>query len=695
MSKRKKSAPIIDSDSEASDSGSNLDEDLKALAKRKRKSPSQSKGTSQSSGDSDSESSSGSDGDWRMDGKKGKKKKKGKKLANRKTVVNSSSESESEGEIKSEPEEGEVSDSGEDSGDEQFHDGYDENLIGDEEDKQRLEDMTEKERETELFNRMERRNLLKTRFEIEKKLKHAKKLEQKRKKEKGGTSDSASPKGVVGIVASKRSQERRKDLENKKDSKKLTAMQELKARREEKKVREEQKAQEEEKKKPLRASDIYSDDESDEDEGEEKDKGRRDDDDNVKEDSDSDGSSSSSSRSSRSSYRSESSDTESRSRPKKKYTPVTAKEELSKIRLSRHKLEKWCHMPFFKDTVAGCFVRIGIGNHEARPVYRVAEIVDVVETAKIYQLGSTRTNKGIKLRHGGSERVYRLEFVSNQDFTESEFFKWKEAVMLAGEQLPSTEDIARKLKEIQSAHQYKYNEDDIDKIVAEKKRFKKNPHNYALKKTDLLKLRDQAELNGDLEQQIQYQQDLDALEERAEDLDKIRSSTISSISYINQRNRKQNEIEKEEAMKREFEESKGAMADPFTRRHSRPTLVTKARDPATVVAAANAALDVKKKKEDEEKRKRLVEQNIGQNLASLKADSGANMLQPISKAKTLDKQISVDPFADHDFEINLDMDLSTTNSAISVQNRQPPQFKQGAPKRSLNLDDYKKMKGLI
>ena len=58
---------------------------------------------------------------------------------------------------------GEVSSSAEESEEEKFHDGYDENLIGDEEDKQRLEDMTEKEREQELFDRMERRALLKTR----------------------------------------------------------------------------------------------------------------------------------------------------------------------------------------------------------------------------------------------------------------------------------------------------------------------------------------------------------------------------------------------------------------------------------------------------------------------------------------------------------------------------------------------------
>lgn len=31
-------------------------------------------------------------------------------------------------------------------------------------------------------------------------------------------------------------------------------------------------------------------------------------------------------------------------------------------------------------------------------------------------------------RHGGDTRVFRLEFVSNQEFTESEFMKWKDAV---------------------------------------------------------------------------------------------------------------------------------------------------------------------------------------------------------------------------------------------------------------------------
>lgn len=79
---------------------------------------------------------------------------------------------------------------------------------------------------------------------------------------------------------------------------------------------------------------------------------------------------------------------------------IQTKEDLNKVRLSRHKMEKFVHLPFFTRVVTGCFVRIGIGNNNRSglPVYRVAEISGVVETAKIYQLGTTRTNKGLKLK---------------------------------------------------------------------------------------------------------------------------------------------------------------------------------------------------------------------------------------------------------------------------------------------------------
>ena len=68
------------------------------------------------------------------------------------------------------------------------------------------------------------------------------------------------------------------------------------------------------------------------------------------------------------------------------------------------------------------------------------------ETNKIYSLGNTKTNKGLKLRymfsmcpvqcfiyyfrHALQERLFRIEYVSNSNFTSTEFDRWKKEVRL-------------------------------------------------------------------------------------------------------------------------------------------------------------------------------------------------------------------------------------------------------------------------
>lgn len=95
-------------------------------------------------------------------------------------IINDSDENE-----KSELEEGQVSsDESSDSSDSEFNDGYDENLMGDEEDKARLHALSEKERETEIFKRSERRDALRRRWEIEQKLRQVKRAERAKDKSK-------------------------------------------------------------------------------------------------------------------------------------------------------------------------------------------------------------------------------------------------------------------------------------------------------------------------------------------------------------------------------------------------------------------------------------------------------------------------------------------------------------------------------
>lgn len=89
---------------------------------------------------------------------------------------------------------------------------------------------------------------------------------------------------------------------------------------------------------------------------------------------------------------------------------------------------------------------------------------EVVETAKVYQLGTTRTNKGLKLRHGTQERVFRLEFISNQEFTEPEFLKWKDTCDRQGVLMPTVDHVENKVKDIKEAMVYQFKEEDVDKV---------------------------------------------------------------------------------------------------------------------------------------------------------------------------------------------------------------------------------------
>lgn len=93
--------------------------------------------------------------------------------------------------------------------------------------------------------------------------------------------------------------------------------------------------------------------------------------------------------------------------------------------------------------------------------------------------------------------------------------------------------------------------------MREKERFKSNPYNYAMKKTQLMKERDSALARGDEELAREISQQIQELEERASELDKMRTSTISSISYINDRNRKRNVEEAEKAIMEEVRANKG------------------------------------------------------------------------------------------------------------------------------------------
>jgi hypothetical protein len=55
--------------------------------------------------------------------------------------------------------------------------------------------------------------------------------------------------------------------------------------------------------------------------------------------------------------------------------------------------------------------------------------------------------------------------------------------------MPTVEMIEQKKRDVQAALNYEYKEEDIDRIIEEKNRFRSHPTNYAMRKTQLMKVR--------------------------------------------------------------------------------------------------------------------------------------------------------------------------------------------------------------
>lgn len=145
--------------------------------------------------------------------------------------------------------------------------------------------------------------------------------------------------------------------------------------------------------------------------------------------------------------------------------------------------------------------------------------------------------------------------------------------------MPTVEFLEEKQKQIKEAVSFEFDDADVAKMLAEKDRFRAHPTNYAMRKTMLMKERDAAQLRGEDEVARDLNVQIQELEERANELDKRRSSSISLISYINNRNRKRNVEEAEKAILEEERANRGLkIEDPFTRRTTKPRMSFKPSD---------------------------------------------------------------------------------------------------------------------
>lgn len=233
-----------------------------------------------------------------------------------------------------------------------------------------------------------------------------------------------------------------------------------------------------------------------------------------------------------------------------------------------------------------------------------------------------------------------------------------------------------------------------------------------MRKSELMKEKQFAEQNHDLDKAMELSREIDRLEDEAKKIDMKRTKNIAAISFINERNRMGNIRAAEIAIAEAAKEDQNKGDDPFTRRKCAPTMISKFNKKGEGALADVTQGNATELTGGSDSINSKIPATYGPSKNGTK--SALN-----SKAEPAD---SDDLFNAHNFEIKIEFDLplpggSVPSSANAFNGGMLSSFNgangraangfadtrplsmqpanSGVNRRSLNLDEYKKKKGLI
>uniref|UniRef100_A0A1I8FS43 Ac45-VOA1_TM domain-containing protein n=1 Tax=Macrostomum lignano TaxID=282301 RepID=A0A1I8FS43_9PLAT len=246
----------------------------------------------------------------------------------------------------------------------------------------------------------------------------------------------------------------------------------------------------------------------------------------------------------------------------------------------------------------------------------------------------------------------------------------KEAAM----PLPTVQFMERKVEEIRRHINYEIKDDaELEKIIQEKRRFVSLSVNPAYRKAQLLKERGLAELEGDLEKVRQLQEQLQDVEDEQRRVEEARLKKVNAISEVNRKNRKDNLGLAEQALKEEYQEvrdleSQGGDRSPGALPGLSVRHPSSSSSPSQPASPSSPSLPLP-----------------------------ANRHQPPPPAADA-SGTGADFYDIHNFDLHIEVDVpavATPAVCRSSQGGAGDLLARSASGRSLNLDEYKRRKGLI
>lgn len=246
------------------------------------------------------------------------------------------------------------------------------------------------------------------------------------------------------------------------------------------------------------------------------------------------------------------------------------------LRLPRDVVAKWIFHPDFDETARGCLLRLSVSKgHEQ--VYRLVEIKKIVKYHRAYRINEVTTNKAAVLKYGKSEKTFRLDVISNSEFTAAEFDRWM--ATMREEHQPM---ITRRVAESRAAawkllEESPVSDTIVSAMVAAKRELGSAPRNLVSERTMLQHLRDEAISNNNRDEVERIDDELAQLasEQAAQQPRKAGDARLDALAEINKRNRRMNmnvggqqtAADPKKASKTEVD----TRLDPFSRRKCQPT----------------------------------------------------------------------------------------------------------------------------
>ncbi|KAK6149871.1 hypothetical protein DH2020_017396 [Rehmannia glutinosa] len=247
-------------------------------------------------------------------------------------------------------------------------------------------------------------------------------------------------------------------------------------------------------------------------------------------------------------------------------------EDIKEITIRRSKLAKWFMEPFFDELIVGCFVRVGIGKSRSGPIYRLCVVrnVDASDPDRQYKLDNKTTHKYLNVVWGNESSAARwqMAMISDSLPLKEEFDQWVREVERNGGHMPTKQEVLEKKEAIKKTNSFVYSAATVKQMLQEKKSATWRPLNVAAEKDRLRRALEIAKENDDETEVARIKSRLKELEASRQVQEK--DSKAIKLAEMNRRNRVEN-FKNASELKPVNTSLKAGEAgyDPFSRRWTR------------------------------------------------------------------------------------------------------------------------------